>query len=68
MLSGKGTEGRTRRLDYDVTLIAGHREALLARTLESFTRDVFPNFAIRRLIANLIRSWATRPKATGAKR
>jgi len=53
VLSGKGTEGRTRRLDYDVTLIAGHREALLARTLESFTRDVFPNFAIRRLIANL---------------
>jgi hypothetical protein len=40
-------------LDYDVTLIAGHREGLLARTLDSFTRDVFPNFPIRRLIANL---------------
>lgn len=40
-------------LDYDITLIAGHREALLARTLESFTRDVFPNFTVRRLIANL---------------
>lgn len=40
-------------MDYDVTLIAGHREALLARTLESFTRDVFPNFPIRRLIANI---------------
>lgn len=36
-----------------MTLIAGHREALLARTLESFTRDVFPNFPIRRLIANI---------------
>jgi hypothetical protein len=42
-------------LDYDVTLIAGHREALLARTLESFTRDVFPNFPLRRLIANIDR-------------
>jgi hypothetical protein len=42
-------------LDYDVTLIAGHREALLARTLESFTKDVFPNFPIRRLIANIDR-------------
>jgi hypothetical protein len=41
------------RLDYDVTLIAGHREALLTRTLESFTKDVFPHFAIRRLIANI---------------
>ena len=40
-------------LDYDITLIAGHREALLERTLESFARDVFPNFPIRRLIANL---------------
>lgn len=40
-------------MDYDVTLIAGRREALLARTLESFTRDVFPNFVIRRLIANI---------------
>jgi hypothetical protein len=40
-------------LDYDVTLIAGHREALLARTLEAFGRDVFPNFPIRRLIANI---------------
>lgn len=40
-------------LDYDVTLIAGHREALLARTLDSFARDVFPNFSVRRLIANL---------------
>ena len=40
-------------MDYDVTLIAGHREGLLARTLESFCRDVFPNFPIRRLIANL---------------
>lgn len=40
-------------MDYDITLIAGHREALLARTLESFTRDVFPNFRLRRLIANL---------------
>ena len=40
-------------LDYDVTLIAGHREALLARTLESFARDVFANFPIRRLIANI---------------
>lgn len=40
-------------MDYDITLIAGHREALLARTLESFTRDVFANFRIRRLIANL---------------
>jgi hypothetical protein len=42
-------------LEYDVTLIAGHREALLARTLESFTRDVFPNFGLRRLIANIDR-------------
>ena len=40
-------------MDYDITLIAGHREALLARTLESFSRDVFSNFPIRRLIANL---------------
>lgn len=40
-------------MDYDVTLIAGHREALLARTLESFTRDVFPNFPLRRVIANI---------------
>lgn len=40
-------------MDYDITLIAGHREALLERTLESFARDVFPNFPIRRLIANL---------------
>jgi hypothetical protein len=40
-------------LDYDVTLIAGHREALLARTLESFAKDVFPNFPIRRMIANI---------------
>jgi hypothetical protein len=40
-------------LDHDVTLIAGHREVLLERTLESFTRDVFPNFRIRRLIANI---------------
>jgi hypothetical protein len=40
-------------LDYDVTLIAGRREALLAQTLQSFTRDVFPNFPIRRLIANI---------------
>ncbi|MES2915564.1 MAG: hypothetical protein V4753_10645 [Pseudomonadota bacterium] len=40
-------------MDYDVTLIAGHREALLAKTLESFAKDVFPNFQIRRLIANI---------------
>ncbi|MGL4237999.1 hypothetical protein [Tabrizicola sp.] len=40
-------------LDYDVTLIAGHREALLARTLASFATEVFPNFPIRRLIANI---------------
>ena len=46
---GRGSD----RLDYDVTLIAGRREALLARTLESFTRDVFPNFPLRRLIANI---------------
>jgi hypothetical protein len=46
---------RTRGLDYDVTLIAGHREALLTRTLESFTTDVFPNFPMRRLIANIDR-------------
>jgi hypothetical protein len=45
----EGTSG----LDYDVTLIAGRREALLTRTLESFTRDVFPNFRVRRLIANI---------------
>ncbi|MCU0902527.1 MAG: hypothetical protein MUE83_01455 [Tabrizicola sp.] len=42
-------------MDYDVTLIAGHREALLAQTLESFGRDVFPHFPIRRLIANIDR-------------
>ena len=42
-------------LDYDVTLIAGHREALLAETLASFTKDVFPNFRLRRLIANIDR-------------
>ncbi|MFM7334719.1 MAG: hypothetical protein ACKO1H_09960 [Tabrizicola sp.] len=47
----EGTAG----LDYDVTLIAGHREALLAETLQSFTRDVFPNFSVRRLIANIDR-------------
>jgi hypothetical protein len=40
-------------MDYDVTLIAGRREALLTRMLESFARDVFPNFPIRRLIANI---------------
>lgn len=40
-------------LDYDVTLIAGRREGLLARTLESFGRDVFPHFPIRRLYANI---------------
>ena len=40
-------------MDYDITLIAGHREALLERTLESFARDVFPNFPVRRFIANL---------------
>lgn len=53
--SGAGGNGRGPGLDYDVTLIAGHREALLARTLESFSRDVFPNFPIRRLIANIDR-------------
>lgn len=42
-------------MDYDVTLIAGHREALLERTLASFGRDVFPHFAVRRLIANIDR-------------
>jgi hypothetical protein len=42
-------------LDYDVTLIAGHREALLAQTLASFGKDVFPNFPIRRLIVNIDR-------------
>ena len=47
--AAEGTPG----LNYDVTLIAGPREALLERTLESFTRDVFPNFPIRRLIANI---------------
>ncbi len=36
-----------------MTLIAGHREALLGRTLESFTQDVFPNFQLRRVIANI---------------
>lgn len=46
---GRGSD----RLDYDVTLIAGRRETLLARTLESFTRDVFPNFPLRRMIANI---------------
>jgi len=40
-------------LDYDVTLIAGRREALLARTLQSFNRDVFSHFNIRTLIANI---------------
>jgi hypothetical protein len=40
-------------LDYDVTLIAGRREALLARTLESFGKDVFPHFRVRRMIANI---------------
>lgn len=38
-----------------MTLIAGHREVLLERTLASFTTDVFPNFTIRRLIANIDR-------------
>jgi hypothetical protein len=52
MVSGRG-QGRTVGLDYDITLIAGHREALLARTLESFATDVFPNFRVRQLIANL---------------
>ncbi len=42
-------------MDYDVTLIAGHRPELLERTLQSFTRDVFPHFAIRRVIANIDR-------------
>jgi len=42
-------------LDYDLTLVAGHRQALLSRTLESFARDVFPNFPIRRVIANIDR-------------
>ena len=42
-------------MDYDVTLIAGQREALLARTLQSFGKDVFPNFPIRRVIANIDR-------------
>jgi hypothetical protein len=42
-------------LEHDVTLIAGHRETLLARTLESFSRNVFPNFPIRRVIANVDR-------------
>lgn len=53
----KGQVGprRGKSLEYDVTLIAGHREALLARTLESFGRDVFPNFKVRRLIANIDR-------------
>lgn len=49
---GRAKEG-SGSLDHDVTLIAGRREALLARTLESFTRDVFPHFPIRRLIANI---------------
>jgi hypothetical protein len=40
-------------LDHDVTLIAGRREDLLARTLGSFTREVFPNFTLRRVIANI---------------
>jgi hypothetical protein len=56
-LSGKKWVDRAGKLgvDYDVTLIAGHREALLAQTLDSFTRDVFPNFTIRRVIANIDR-------------
>lgn len=45
--------GKGGGLDYDVTLIAGRREALLARTLQSFHRDVFAHFPIRRLIANI---------------
>jgi hypothetical protein len=40
-------------LDYDLTLIAGRREALLARTLASFGKDVFEHFPIRRVIANI---------------
>ena len=42
-------------MDYDLTMIAGHREALLARTLESFARNVFPHFPVRRIIANIDR-------------
>jgi hypothetical protein len=48
----QGRDGSA-KLDYDVTLIAGRREALLARTLESFSRDVFPNFPIRQVFANI---------------
>ena len=40
-------------MDYDVTLIAGRREGLLARTLESFSKDVFPHFPIRHVYANI---------------
>lgn len=40
-------------MEYDVTLIAGRREGLLERTLASFGKDVFPNFPIRRVIANI---------------
>ena len=39
--------------DYDITLIAGHREALLARTLASFSDRVFRHFPLRRIIVNI---------------
>ena len=39
--------------DYDITLIAGHREALLARTLASFADRVFRHFPIRQMIVNI---------------
>lgn len=38
---------------YDIALIAGRREELLARTLASFADRVFPNFTIGKVIVNI---------------
>lgn len=45
-----------------MTPIAEHREGLLARTRKSFTRDVYPSFRIRQLIAKLDPFLADRSK------
>lgn len=39
--------------DCDISLIAGRREALLARTLASFSERVFRHFTVRQMIVNI---------------
>ena len=39
--------------EYDIALIAGRREVLLRRTLASFSEQMFRNFKIARVVANI---------------